>query len=227
MMKKFLVFLFGFLLVLGTSLSASAGLLGTYYNLDMSHPDMEVWSGGPGMVESNLTGPTPTLTALGSATYNQFDWWDSQYYAFERVDSDADLQGNFSSSWFPVDEDLDGSLHYFAVHWEGQFYVDENQFYEYTMGSDDDAWLFIDDELILDLGGVHAMTWDSYTVPLTQGYHDIDIFFAERHTVESGFQLNFFSDLEPGPAVPEPATLLLLGSGLIGIAGISRKKFKK
>ena len=224
-MKKLYCIFVTLLFILGFALSANATLLGTYYNLSSNHPDMEVWNGGTGMVDSILSGSSPTLTA--SANYNQFDWWDSQYQVFQREDSDADLQSNFSSSWFPTNTGLAGDPFHFAVHWDGQFYVANDQDYTYSMGSDDDSWLFIDNQLILDLGGVHAMSWANYTMSLTEGYHDIDIFFAERHTSQSGFQLNFFSDLEPHDPVPEPATMLLFGSGLAGLIGVRIRRMKQ
>jgi fibro-slime domain-containing protein len=210
------------------ALSANAGLLGTYFNLSSLHPDMERWITGfdPGYVETALTGNMPTLTAYGTTRILQWDWWDNQYFVGQRVDSDADLQSNFAGSWFPsiVNTGLPGDPYHFAVKWSGKFYVDQDKNYNYSMGSDDDSWLFIDKQLVLDLGGVHGVTYANYALNLTAGYHDIDIFFAERHTSQSGFQLNFFSDLEPVQAVPEPGTLMLFGSGLLSLGILRRKK---
>jgi fibro-slime domain-containing protein len=227
-MRKFPVAVIALMSFLLVTAGAQAGLLGTYYNLSNQHPDMERWITGldQGYVENTLVGDMPTLSAYGASRILQWDWWADPYKVGQRVDSDADLQSNFANSWFPaiVNTGLPGDPQDFAVKWTGQFYVAAEQDYTYSMGSDDDSWLFIDKSLVLDLGGVHGITYNSYNMHLTQGWHDIDIFFAERHVVQSGFQLNFFSDLEPPSTVPEPGTLLLFGLGLLSLGVVLRKK---
>ena len=227
-MKKFTILLCAAAFVFGFAVSANAGLMGYYYNHSSEHPDMQRWITNldTGYVENDLTGATPTLTAYGETRVKQWDWWNPVYYNFARVDSDTDLSNGFSTDFFPTSDGLPGDPYHFAVHWTGTFYVAADQTYNYQMASDDDSWLFIDNVLTLDLGGVHAMSNTNDDVFLTAGWHDIDIFFAERHTVASGFKLNFFSDLEPS-SVPEPATMVLLGFGLVGLAGLGRGRFKK
>jgi fibro-slime domain-containing protein len=225
-MKKLSIAVLVMMSLLLITANAQAGLLGTYYNLSNQHPDMERWITGldQGYVESALVGNMPTLSAYGATRVLQWDWWTDPYQVGQRIDSDIDLQANFANSWFPVNTGLPGDPQDFAVKWTGQFYVAADLNYNYSMGSDDDSWLFIDKSLVLDLGGVHGLTYDSYNVFLTQGWHDIDIFFAERNVVQSGFQLNFFSDLEPQPTVPEPGTLILLGLGLLSLGVVLFKK---
>jgi fibro-slime domain-containing protein len=154
------------------------GYTGRYFNLPGDHPE----------VEGNITG-----VVKGDCPFNH-DWYDDIYFSFERNDPNL----TFGGTWFPVDEGLPGDPYHFAVHWQANISVPTTGQYSFLMGSDDDSWLYIDDIMVIDLGGVHALEEEVGYVNLTAGIHELDIYFAERHVVESGF---YFEFLDPGVEV--------------------------
>ncbi len=79
-----------------------------------------------------------------------------------------------------------------------------------------------------DGGGLlNNLGWYSYNRPTTSLTYDPLIFSELQFSSNPLFAGPSFSYDAAPSAVPEPATMLLLGSGLIGLAGYSRKKFRK
>lgn len=108
-------------------------------------------------------------------------------------------------SFFPIDEALWGNEghphnYHFTYEIHTKFtYTDpaDRDDMTFSFSGDDDVWVFINDRLVVDIGGVHSEKYDSVNVDdiaeeigLEPGNtYDFDFFFAERHTTESNFTI--------------------------------------
>jgi fibro-slime domain-containing protein len=213
--------------------------LGHYYILPVGHPDTERGIDG---VVTGLVNPTlgpdgfPVVSAFGMTNngashpitdrngLNEILWWTPGQDGVTAWKTQVDMLPLNLNPLFPFNNGCDGACGggYVAAYWTGVFNLASPGTVTFNLGSDDDAWVFVDNMLQVDNGGIHGFsTTPTITTPLSAGSHTVDLFFADRHTVQSGI---FFSADVAITATPEPASLLLLGSGLLGAVGVLRRK---
>ena len=223
---------------------------GTYNgNAGVGHPDFENALGTDlgivtttlGMdgkpVYANPGGSTPTTS--GVANFNQ--WYNNTVGVNVPISVNLlftpDGMGNFvysNSAFFPIDGQgfgNQGDGHNFAFTFElnTTFTYQTGQVFNFT--GDDDVWVYINNQRVIDLGGVHAAQTASVnldTLGLTAGQnYKLDFFSAERHTSESNINIttNFALSSAVTPELPGAMQLIpaLLPVALIGV----RKRFKK
>jgi fibro-slime domain-containing protein len=146
-----------------------------------------------------------TLTTTGGANFDQ--WYrdvpgvnestevslplvpvggESEFYVYE------------DRNFFPIDDQLLGNEfnphnYHFTLEAVADFVYREGQVFSFD--GDDDIWVFINRQLVIDIGGLHESLQKTVLLDdvageiglVPGGQYQLHIFFAERHTIESNF----------------------------------------
>ncbi|WP_293748397.1 fibro-slime domain-containing protein [uncultured Paraglaciecola sp.] len=227
-----------------TSVSAAIINLNTTIR-DMSddHPDFQSYCCGSvkGMVGLTLGNDgTPTFIGgrMNTTPDNFSDWYSigtdhvlgemNYSLAFDNtITTDPNIYTFTDSTFFPIDGLLggnDGRSHnyHFTLRLNTDFTFNGGETFTFT--GDDDVWVFIDDQRVIDLGGIHraeSASVDLDSLGLKRGNdYSLDLFFAERHTSQSNFRIDTTIQLKP---VPEPSGIILMSASLFGLSLLRRR----
>jgi len=223
-----------FVLILSfLQLCHSFTLTGTVRDFKDNHPDFEKYNGAElGIIADQLGADMKPVykggQGLKTSGKANFDQWFNDVdgvntktqLTIELVDTDGDGIYSYSSSaFFPIDNQLFGNQgrnhnFHFTFELHTKFTYEAGQIFSFT--GDDDIWVFINGQLMIDLGGTHGPLTGSVELDklgLTIGNtYALDFFFAERHTDGSNFIMETSIELKTDPCAVKRAAKKLLQS---------------
>ena len=135
------------------------------------------------------------------------------------------LPAGFATNFFAQGQPNDATK-YLAVHWTAAF--SNTAPVNFSLAADDHAFLYVDGKLVLDDGGIKSIGAGFVTTAFAvTGNHTLDLFFADVHVEQSGLTFSCAGCVDdPTSTAPEPATLVLFGTTLVGLGAVIRRHLK-
>lgn len=215
-------------------------------NSDFHTGNVTTGTNSSNYVQSGLSGGMPVYNTGqgGTATAPNdlgaggvIEWWTPATYGVNTVTATG-MNSSFVVSTDPSNptnmfpENSTGSTNQSGFEetaiLTGQFTLAGSQTVTFSIAADDDAFIFVDGTYIGGLGGIHAVSGSLApftTSTLGAGTHTVEIFYADQDEVAASLAVN--SNVPVTSPTPEPGSLALLGTGVLGLAGTLRRKMKR
>ena len=199
-----------------------------------SDPDFSVTSTPNVLAGSSLgaNGFPVATTPYGvndvNPTTHELTWWSPTLNSNVIATGTGTIVLPYSSNMYaPNSTGSNDSAFYETAYFVGDFTLGTSAVVSFTLGSDDDSFIYVDGTLIGQNPGVHAVSTVSFSSPtLTAGAHEVKVFYDDRQHTGAALSLNLTSAgvIITPTDVPEPASMTLLGAGLAALGAARRKR---
>jgi fibro-slime domain-containing protein len=196
----------------------------------VSHDEVLGALGPNGLPVANLASTSPHPLQDYDPTTHELTWFTPSAGVTNTLNTtitgNSFFNGNFNTPNGTGPNDSQGTFQ--TAIFSGSFTFAAAQNFTFSIGADDDAWMFVDGHQVVQLGGVHPNTFETDDVALSAGLHTFKLFYADQQS--GGASLSFSIPdnviVTVPTAAPEPASwaMMLGGFGAIGGALRNRRK---